>query len=218
MKTIDIPKILHEIPDPPHQLYIRGNFPDPDKHLFLTVVGSRKYTAYGKEVCENIIHELQGYPVVIISGLAKGIDSIAHRAALKAGLITIAIPGSGLSPDVLYPKIHRHLAEDIIQNGGCLISEYLPHFRAQLWSFPKRNRIMAGIAQATLVIESDRYSGSQITARLALEYNREVCAIPSSILDTEKQGANLLIQQGAYPILSAQDIINLFHLKNLQKR
>lgn len=218
MKQIQSPRILQEIPKAPKTLYLRGFFPDPKHYLFLTVVGSRKYTAYGKEMCEKIIHGLQGSPIVIVSGLAKGIDSIAHHAALKAGLLCLGIPGSGLDDSVLYPKINLPLAHTIIKKGGALVSEFPPKQRAERWTFPQRNRIMAGISQATLVIESDHYSGSQITARLALEYNRDLLALPRSILDTEHQGCNLLIQEGAFPILNEQDLKSYLGLENLHKR
>jgi len=150
----EFPKQILEIPQPPKNLFIEGVFPDSSK-TFLTVVGSRKYTSYGREVCEKLIEGLRGYPIVIVSGLALGLDSIAHRAAIKSGLQTIAFPGSGISRKVLYPATNVQLAEDIVKAGGALISEHEPDFRATIWSFPQRNRLMAGVSKATLIIEAE---------------------------------------------------------------
>jgi len=197
--------------DPPKQLFVRGVLPSPDTPL-LTVVGSRKYSSYGKETCEKIIGELAGSGIAIVSGLALGIDSIAHKAALDAGLSTIAIPGSGITPQALYPASNRSLAERIIAQGGALLSEFEPDFRATVWSFPQRNRIMAAISQATLIIEAEELSGTLITARLALEYNRDVYAIPGSIFSAGSRGTNELIRNGALPVISGDDIIREFGL------
>ena len=212
MNKSKIPQLLQEIPDAPRKLYMIGEFPDQEKNIFLTVIGSRKYTQYGKAVCEKFISGLAGYPFVIVSGLALGIDGIAHRTALKNNLTTIAVPGSGLDESVLYPASHRNLAREIIQSGGCLISELEPKTKAAPWTFPQRNRIMAGLAHAVLVIEAENKSGTRITARLATDYNREVFAVPGSIFSTASEGCNELIREGATPITSAKDILNYFHL------
>ena len=182
-------------------------FPDSSKTL-LTVVGSRKYTSYGREVCEKLIEGLRGYPIVIVSGLALGLDSIAHRAAIKSGLQTIAFPGSGISRKVLYPATNAQLAEDIVKAGGALISEHEPDFRATIWSFPQRNRLMAGVSKATLIIEAEEKSGTLITARLALDYNREVYAVPGNIFSFSSFGTNRLIREGATPITKSADLIS----------
>lgn len=201
---------LQEIPEPPTSLFVKGNLnflnPDCNKKI-IAVVGSRKYSNYGKAVCEKLIGDLRGYPIIIISGLALGIDSIAHRAAIDANLPTIAFPGSGLGWDVLYPSSNRGLAEAILESGGALVSEYDPHFRAQLWSFPQRNRLMAGIADITLVIEAQEKSGTLITARLATEYNRTVGAVPGNITSPSSKGTNWLLRLGAVPVTSAEDIL-----------
>ncbi len=212
MNESKIPQLLQEIPDAPKKLYMIGEFPDQEKNIFLTVIGSRKYTQYGKAVCEKLISGLAGYPFVIVSGLALGIDGIAHRTALKNNLTTIAVPGSGLDESVLYPASHRNLAREIIQSGGCLISELEPKTKAAPWTFPQRNRIMAGLAHAVLVIEAENKSGTRITARLATDYNREVFAVPGSIFSTASGGCNELIREGATPITNAKDILNYFHL------
>jgi len=203
----EFPKQILEIPQPPKNLFIEGVFPDSSK-TFLTVVGSRKYTSYGREVCEKLIEGLRGYPIVIVSGLALGLDSIAHRAAIKSGLQTIAFPGSGISRKVLYPATNVQLAEDIVKAGGALISEHEPDFRATIWSFPKRNRLMAGVSKATLIIEAEEKSGTLITARLALDYNREVYAVPGNIFSFSSFGTNRLIREGATPITKSSDLIS----------
>ncbi len=202
----DFPPQLLEIPQPPDELYICGTMPSKDM-IHLAVVGSRKHTTYGKDACEKLIKGLRGYPIVIVSGLALGIDSIAHRAALDAGLATIAIPGSGLNSKVIYPATNIGLAEKIVESGGCLLSEFAPDFRATVWSFPQRNRIMAGLCKAVLIIEAEEKSGTLVTARLALDYNRDVLVVPGSILSSNSDGPNRLIRTGATPIRSSIDIL-----------
>src|SRR3989338_8094698 len=196
LKPEEYPKLLKEINDPPEQLRYEGELPREGNKL-LAIVGSRKFTTYGREVCESLIAGLSGAPVTIVSGLALGIDSIAHRAALRADLQTIAIPGSGLDRKVLHPHSHVNLAEEIIENGGGLISEYDDLMPAGVWAFPRRNRIMAGLCHATLVIEAERKSGTLITSRLATEYNREVGAVPGSIHSPSSEGPHMLIRLGA---------------------
>lgn len=206
VKKEDWPESLKEIPQPPEKLYFKGKFPDSNS-VYLAVVGSRKYSDYGKEVCQKLISGLAGYPIVIVSGLAIGIDTIAHQSALDAELTTIAFPGSGLNKEVLYPKSNLNLAEKIIKNGGCLISEFEPDFSATAYSFPKRNRLMAGISKAVLIIEAEIKSGSLITARLALDYNKDVLAVPGSIFSKNSTGVNWLIREGAIPVTTSQDIL-----------
>ncbi len=203
----NFPYSLNEIPEPPEQIYIKGNLPDPTQYYYLAVVGSRKYTSYGREATERIISGLAGYPICIVSGLAIGIDGIAHRAALDAKLPTVAIPGSGLDPGVLYPRAHANLAREIVESGGALLSEYEPKLRAAPWTFPQRNRIMAGLSAGALIIEAEERSGSLITARLALDYNKNVFAVPGSIFSATSKGTNKLIKQGATPITSATDLL-----------
>jgi len=206
LKQNQIPEPLLEIPQPPKTLYVRGKLPSEDI-IYLAVVGSRKYTSYGKEMCEKLISGLRGYPIVIVSGLALGIDSIAHRAALDAGLTTISFPGSGLDNNVLHPKTNIKLAQEIVNKGGCLISELEPNWKATIYSFPKRNRLMAGIAKAVLIIEAQEKSGTLITARMALDYNRDVLAVPGSALSSNSKGTNRLIRQGATPITTSEELL-----------
>ena len=221
----DWPPLLEEINDPPKQLYFAGQIPDYSKK-FLCVVGSRKYTNYGREAIEFLIRELKDYPIVIVSGLALGIDSIAHRAALKNNISTIAIPGSGLHPSALHPQTHVMLAEEIIQSSGTLISEMEPEQKASLmmhdtvakkvfFSFPRRNRIMAGMCHAILVVEAETKSGTLITSKLATEYNREVLTIPGSIFSPHSDGPHMLLRLGATPIRNADDILEALNIGKL---
>jgi DNA processing protein len=150
---------------------------------------------------------LRGYDIAIISGLALGIDAIAHEAAMRTGLPTIAVPGSGLDKSVLYPRANVQLAERIVEGGGALLSEFEPTFHATNWSFPQRNRIMAGLAKATLIIEAEEKSGTLITSRLATDYNRDVFAVPGSIFSSLSRGPNKLITLGATPISSSEDVL-----------
>jgi len=206
------PPLLREIPHVPTTLFLRGSLP-PSHYKLLAVVGSRKMSTYGKEACQHIIHGLSGYPISIVSGLALGIDGVAHRAALHAKLHTIAVPGSGLDDSVLYPSSHRALARDILKSGGALVSEEEPHFRARPESFPKRNRVMAGMSHATLVIEAGEKSGTMITARLALDYNRDLLCVPHSLFAEGGAGGHVYMKLGAMPVRSAGDIIELFEFE-----
>ena len=197
---------IAEMSDPPKKLYYRGQKPNWNS-VFLTVVGSRRHSSYGKEICEKLISGLRGYDITIISGLALGIDSIAHKTALETELKTISVPGSGLEKAVLYPRANLNLADKILQAGGTLLSEFEPNEPASNWTFPQRNRIMAGLSKAVLVIEATNRSGTLITARLALEYNRELCAVPTSIFSHYAIGSNQLLRQGATAITSSQDLL-----------
>ncbi len=214
IKTKDISKLLLQIPECPETLRIQGEFPVREKYL--AVVGSRKYSEYGKAVCEQLIEGLRGQSVCIVSGLALGIDGIAHRAALKAGLATIAIPGSGLGEKVLYPSTHRGLRDSILEHGGCLLSEFEDDFRATLWSFPQRNRLMAGLSHATFVVEAELKSGTLITSKYAIDFNRDVFTIPHSIFSKTSEGPHMLLRLGATPITSSADIIAGLGLKQTE--
>ncbi len=200
------PKALLEIPQPPKELWIIGDLP-PEGMVYLCVVGSRKFTTYGKEACEKLIAGLKDYPVVIVSGFAMGIDTIAHKKAMQIGLKTVVFPGSGLGATAVYPKTNIHLMEEVVERGGCLISEFDPDFKATQWSFPMRNRLMAGISKATLIIEADEKSGTIITARLATEYNRDLLVVPNSIFAPNSRGTNRLLRQGATPITKPEDLL-----------
>ena len=209
----DWPPLLEEINQLPKQLFYAGVVADWSRKL-LCVVGARKNTSYGKEAVEEFLEGLKGYPITIVSGLALGIDSIVHRAALKNNLPTISVPGSGLSLEVLHPQSHTRLAEEIVEKGGMLMNEFDPEFKATQWSFPQRNRIMAGMSHATLIIEAEKKSGTLITARLATEYNRDVLALPGSIFNTTSSGPHMLIRLGATPIRDSNDILEALHLES----
>ena len=200
------PKRLLQIPSLPTSLYIRGIYPD-ESNKFLAIVGARKFTPYGKEVTEKLVAGLSGYPIVIISGLALGIDSLAHESALRAGLTTIALPGSGLDGSVIYPRTHRTLAERILEHGGSLVSEFAPTERAAPWMFPMRNRIMAGLADAVLVIEAEQKSGTLITTKYATDFNRDVFAVPGNIFSSNSAGPHTLLDLGAKIIRNSSDIL-----------
>ncbi|QQG37716.1 MAG: DNA-protecting protein DprA [Candidatus Kaiserbacteria bacterium] len=202
----DFPPLLREIPDAPKKLYVRGTLPDADRR-WLAVVGSRALTPYGSAVCKHLIEGLRGYPIVIVSGLAYGADAAAHRAALECDIPTVAVPGSGLSWSALYPRAHVNLARQIVEAGGALMSEEEPETKAADWTFPKRNRVMAGLCRATLIIEAKEQSGSLITARLTTEYNRELLVVPGSIFSSESKGTHQFLRLGATPITSPEDIL-----------
>ena len=206
----DFPKLLREIPDPPKKLFVRGTVPSDGP--FLAVVGSRAHTGYGKEVVEYLIAGLANTPVVIVSGLALGIDALAHKAALRHGLTTIAVPGSGLGEEVLYPRSNVSLARSILDAGGALLSEFDEDQGAARWTFPQRNRIMAGMSHATLLIEAGERSGTLITARLASDYNRELLVVPGSIFSPQCSGTHQFLKLGATPITEPSDIMRVLNI------
>jgi DNA processing protein len=212
LTAAEFPKLLREIPDAPQELYVRGTLPKEGLR-YLAVVGSRKITQYGKTVVEHLISGLSGYPICIVSGLALGVDTYTHKAALDAQLTTIAVPGSGLNDSVLYPKSNFQLAQHILESGGALLSEYRPDFAATEWSFPRRNRIMAGMCHATLLIEAGEKSGTLITARLTVDYNRELLVVPANIFSENSRGVHQFLKLGATPITEAEDILDVLHIE-----
>lgn len=200
----DYPWLLNQIYDPPKLLYCLGNQKLLSKKL-IAVVGSRKMTPYGKWVSEKLTKELVEKGLVIVSGLARGVDTSAHRQALRAKGLTIAVLGSGF--DHIYPGENKRLAEEIVEKGGLLISEYPPEHRVFPANFPKRNRIISGLSLGVLVIEATLKSGSLITARLAANQGREVFAIPGPINSVQSEGTAMLIQQGAKLVFKLEDIL-----------
>ena len=208
------PKLLRQIYKPPKELYVMGDLM-PKETNALAVVGTRLYSAYGKSICQTLVQELSGYNFTIISGLAIGIDIFAHLAALENGLKTIAVLGSGFH--YIYPSAHKKIAERIVRSGGALVSEYPPDTRPDRWQFPARNRIIAGLAQATLVVEAPIKSGALITAHYALDEGREVMAVPGDLNKKNSEGTNYLIHEGAKMIQSSQDIIEAYGLKSKEK-
>jgi len=202
----EFPPLLREIPDAPKKLYVRGKLPSFSA-AWLAVVGSRACTSYGRQALRHLIEGLRGYPVIIVSGLAYGIDAEAHKAALEAGITTVAVPGSGLDWNVLYPRANVSLAREIVKQGGALLSEFEPDMKATDYTFPQRNRIMAGLCKATLVVEAKERSGSLITARLTTEYNRELLVVPGSIFSAESRGTHQFLKLGATPVTEPADIL-----------
>jgi DNA processing protein len=204
----DYPSRLKEIYDYPPVLYVRGSLL-PEDEWYLAVVGTRRATVYGRQVTEELVTDLAQSKITIVSGLAKGIDAIAHQSALNAGGRSIAVFACGL--DIVYPGENADLARRIIQQGA-LISEYPLGTKPRADNFPRRNRIMSGMSLGVLVIEAGETSGAMITARLALEQNREVFAVPGSILSPASSGTNHLIQEGAKLIRDYTDILEELNL------
>ena len=207
------PELLCELPEKarPKELFVRGALPPKDA-LVVSIVGTRKPTTYGRDMAEDIARTLTLRGIVIASGMALGIDTVAHQTAIATRTPTLAILGNGLSESVIYPKENLALSREIVESGGAIISEYKDDQKPELWTFPQRNRIIAGIAKAVVVIEAGEKSGALITARFATEYNREVFALPGQIKSAKSQGTNALIKQGAIPITSANDILEALGL------
>lgn len=200
------PPLLRQLAQAPDHLYLAGTLPPPE-FKYLCVIGARDYDEYGRDACEHLIAGLRNYPVVIVSGLALGIDSIAHEAAIRNGLRTISFPGSGLSEKSLYPPSHLQLALRIISSGNALLSPFEIEQEGIHWTFPVRNQLMAGCSHATLVIQGRVGSGTLITARYALEANRDVLIVPGSIFSELTYGPHLLYHEGATPVMSSLDIL-----------
>ena len=207
----DYPRRLSEVDLPPPVLYMLGEISGEDEWA-VAIVGTRRFTAYGRQATEEISEVLAGSGITIVSGLARGIDAIAHRAALKAGGRTIAVLGSGL--DQIYPPEHHQLAQEIASQGA-LLSDYPPGTAPESINFPPRNRIISGLSRAVVVVEAGEKSGALITAAFAAEQGREVFAVPGSIYAPQCKGTNLLIQQGANALLNAKDLLSALSLNQL---
>ncbi len=205
----EYPKLLKNIYNPPPLFYYKGSL-NIDWDFSLSVVGSRKMTFYGEKIISNLVPTLINNNIIIISGLAMGIDSLAHKTSLNNNGKTVAILGSGLNYYSIYPSFNRNLVNKIIKNGGLVISEFPLNTPAFPYNFPQRNRIIAGLSKATLVIEAGQKSGSLITAKYALEEGREVLSIPADIFNKAYYGNNDLIKKGAMLINNTEDILSLF--------
>jgi len=203
------PQRLLNIYDPPFVLYVRGEL-RPEDDWAVAIVGTRGASVYGLEAARRLAGDLAAAGATIISGLARGIDAQAHRAALDAGGRTLAVLGS--SVDVIYPSDNRKLAQDVIANGA-LLSEYALGTQPEASNFPPRNRIVSGLSRGVIVIEAGEQSGALITARFAAEQGRDVFAVPGSIFARNSQGTNRLIRDGATPITSANDVLEALNLK-----
>lgn len=202
MKDSRYPRLLREIFDPPYVLYCAGNPEILNSHS-VSIVGSRRPTAYGRNVADKMADDLAGHGLTVVSGMARGIDSLAHAGALKSGR-TIAVLGSGL--ENIYPKEHRKLFDRIVEKGA-VISEFPLDSPPLGFHFPIRNRVISGLSRAVLVIEAALRSGSLISAKLALEQNREVMAVPGPITSPMSQGTNWLIQSGAKLVTEWRDVM-----------
>ena len=196
----------------PSTLYCRGNT-DLLHAECIAVVGTRQATDYGIEATRAIVTELVRAGVTIVSGLALGIDAVAHRATLDAGGSTIAVLGSGVDDATIGPRQNLPLARDILANGGLVCSEYPAGTRADTWTFPARNRIVSGLSRAVIVTEAARKSGALITARLAAEQGRDVCAVPGSMFWPRSAGPNELIRNGAHVIAEPSDVLDVLGIQ-----
>lgn len=211
------PKLLKEAHDHPVVLYIKGNF-EALKVPSIAVVGSRKFTHYGQKIAYQLSKALSQAGLGIVSGLALGIDAVAHKAALDATGVTIGVLGCGL--DKIYPASNLMLGKEILEKGGAIVSEFSPGTPPLKYNFPARNRIIAGLSLGTLVIEAAEQSGALITAYQALEYNREVFAVPGNIDSLTSAGTNMLIQKGAKLISKPEDILEELNIeaKNIEQK
>ena len=209
----DYPELLKHIYDPPIVLYYRGALRQAQGDNLISVVGTRKATDYGVHVTRTITEELVRAGVIIVSGLALGIDAIAHQTTVDHGGRTIAVLGGGVDADSVAPRTNARLAEEIIEKGGALVSEYPPGTIPRPEYFPQRNRIIAGLCIGTIVTEAPIESGALITAKCAREENREVFAVPGNITYENSTGTNLLIKLGAHCVTEAQDILDILGFK-----
>lgn len=209
------PRLLKEIYNPPQIIYYKGEFETPDE-LTLAVVGTRKFTNYGKQATESIVRELIRNNLIIVSGLAFGIDTLAHSTVVEEKGRTIAVLGTGIDKQSIYPSTNRYLAEKIVAEGGVVLSEFPLGTPPLKHHFPQRNRIISGLSLGTLVIEAGEKSGALITADIALEQNREVFAVPGNIYSPVSLGPNKLIKLGAKPITSAEEIIEALNLTQIK--
>ena len=210
----DFPARLAEIKDCPKELYYIGNL-DALQKPCVSIVGSRTTTEYGRKTARSIAIRLAERGVTIVSGMAKGIDSVAHRGTIAAGGMTAAVLGCG--PDQCYPKENRQLKEQIEQTG-IVLSEYPPGTEPIYYNFPQRNRIISGLSEMTVVVQARNRSGSLITAELAIEQGREVYAVPGNIDSMYNLGSNKLIKEGAFPIISVDDVLEPLGLRKVSRK
>lgn len=208
----DIPPRLAGISSPPKQLYVLGDtFSELLDSPCLAVVGSRKVSPYGRSVTTKLTEDAARQGIVIISGLALGIDGLAHQAALNAGMPTIAVLPCGL--DRIYPSTHHHLAKQIVEQGGALVSEYPPNTEPFKTNFVARNRLIAALGDGLLITEAAEKSGSLHTANFALEQGKEVMAVPGNITSETSKGTNNLIKSGAVPVTSIEDVLQALKIE-----
>ena len=208
------PTLLKQIGTPPPLLFYRGALPESSQ-ILVSMVGARHATIYGRTVTRSLVAEAVTHGIGIVSGLAFGIDETAHKTTLEQGGYTIAVLGGSLDDASIAPSYHRALANEIVQSGGCLLSEYPTGTLPQPFHFPVRNRIIAGLSPLTVVVEAAGKSGSLITAQIALEENRDVAAVPGPITSPTGRGTNQLIKDGAHVIVEPKDVLGLLNLDRL---
>jgi len=215
LRRRELPELLRQIHDPPPTLFLRGG---ADVEVLwrpaVAIVGARACSTYGAQVARMLGRELAASGLVVVSGLARGVDGEAHRGALDAGGVTVAVLGCGIDRD--YPAAHTELARRICERG-LVVSEYEPGVEPAPWRFPARNRIIAGLTAATVIVEARERSGALITADFALEDGREVFAVPGEITSMLSTGTNRLLRQGATPLTSTEDVLELFGLSPGQR-
>ncbi len=212
MDDKEYPPLLKTIYDPPFCLFVKGNLKNIGCPL--AIVGPRKYSPYGKQIAQLFSSKLAKAGFTITSGLALGIDGIAHSSAIESNGLTVAVLGSGINKNNIYPTCHKELAEKIITSGGAVISEYAPGTEPTVYTFPKRNRIVSGMSLGTIVIEGAEKSGALITAQCALDEGREVFAIPQNITSPTSSGVNRLLKSGSYLVTDPDEIIEILGFKN----
>jgi len=208
------PRYLKQIAHPPPLLYVRGVVDERDDWA-LAVVGTRRKTAYGRQVTEDLVRGLVNNGITIVSGLARGIDSIAHKTALEMSGRTIAVLGSGV--DIIYPSENRSMAAEIVEGHGALISEFPIGTKPEARNFPPRNRVISGLSMGVIVVEAGKRSGALITADFALEQDREVFAVPGNITSPASRGTNALIQEGAKLVRDVQDVLEELNMVMTQE-
>lgn len=206
------PKRLKEISNPPETLYYKGNWNQDIFEHCLAVVGSRKMTKYGEKICTKLVTQVAGQGITIVSGFMYGMDATAHKAAVKVGGRTIAVMPCGI--DRIHPAYQKKLHKEILKKDGLIISEYEGDLKAKKWTYPKRNRIVAGLSQATLVVQAAKKSGSLITANYANKFNRKILAVPGPLTSSVSIGtANLIKKKQAEIVTEAKDILKAFSKK-----
>ena len=213
--SANYPKPLKKLTDCPSTLYFRGKLLQNERCF--AIVGTRRCSDYGKEIAFSFAKELTKAGLVIVSGMARGIDTFAHKGALEAGGRTIAVLGTGLAEKTIYPQENLGLAKQILDQSGCLISEYPPEYPGSRYTFPQRNRIIAGLSSGVLVVEAKYKSGALITARYAEKQDKKIFAIPGSIYSLNSKGPHSLIQHGALLVEKPNDILKALNIQqNLQ--
>ena len=213
MDDADYPKSLLEYDDAPFGMFYKGDISRLNEKKNTSIVGSRRCSRYGIDVTNNIVGQLNSYEINIISGMAKGIDSIAHKAAINNNINTVAVLGSGI--DVIYPKENYRLYNEILENGGCIISEFPLGTPPLSRNFPMRNRIISGMCELLIVTEGGEKSGTLITVGAALEQGKNVIVVPGSIFSSESKGTNKLIRDGAYIYTDIEDVLNLLNISRI---